>query len=445
MSDLSLIDPLDVDSRTIRRKRLVKAVMASTASKVLALIVQLLAFPFALHSLGTDRYASYLALQSFLSWTGLCGLGISMSLPKFIAGAHTSGDKCGERDLVLTAMFLLGCASLAVLLFLIVLGMFISPGAMVAASDLVPADELRIAYFLAAFLSAAQLFFSIESAIRSGYQELYRSSICAAIASVFFVLPGLVYVGGHHVSIATFILVLFLPLVTVFMGDLVILFFQRPYLRHGAVQMRETAKKLAVPSGNALAFQLEYALIVYLPTWIVAHLTTAGETAAFGSILQLMGLGAASLNLFFQPLMSAVANAHSHKDRSWIMRNYRRFFLLIAGTGVVIFLGAATMGPFVIRQWLGPSIQVSHTMLALFGLYFLFLSISLFQFYILSALGALGGTGKFYLLQGGVALGLGTILCLSYGAVGMVGGLAMGTAATSWILPLRVWREIKAV
>lgn len=445
MSDLSLIDPLDVDNRTIRRKRLVKAVMASTASKVLALVVQLLAFPFALHSLGTDRYASYLALQSFLSWIGLCGLGISMSLPKFIAGANITGDRRGERDLVLTAMFLLGSASLAVLLFLGMLGLFISPGKMVAASTLVPPEELRTAYFLAVFLSALQLFSSIESSIRSGYQELYRSSICAAIASVFFVMPGLVYVGTHHVTIAAFILILFLPLAIIFLADLVILFFKRPYLRHGAVRLRETAKKLAVPSGNALAFQLEYALIVYLPTWIVAHMTTVGETAAFGSILQLMGLGAASLNLFFQPLMSAVANAHSHRDRSWIDRNYRRFFLIIAGVGLIILLAAAIVGPFMIRQWLGASIMVSHALLGLFGIYFLFLSISLFQFYILSALGALGGTGKFYLLQGVMALSLGTGFCLAYGAIGMVGGLALGTALTSWILPLRVYREIKNV
>lgn len=429
----------------IRRRQLLLAVVVSVFAKVLALAVQLLAFPIALHSLGTDRYASYLALQSFLSWTGLCGLGISFSLPKYIAAANITKNEGKERSLIVTALVFFAGVSLLLVVLLGVLGLNVSPAKLVAVNKMVSPDELRVAYFASVILSAAQLFTSITPSLRSGYQELYRPSICAALASGLFVLPGLFYVGHHPVTMAAFIVIVYFPLVFLLLGDLVILFFQRPYLRHGPVDFRLAAGEIVTPSGNALALQAEYALIVYLPTWIVAHMTTAAQTAAFGSVLQVMGLGASSLNLIFQPLMAALANAHGHSDRPWIERNYRRSIILILGVGLFVLLALATIGTFVVHHWLGRSIQVSRIMLIIFGVYFLVLSFSLLQFYVLSALGALRGTGPIYLLQGVISLGLGTVLCHFYGNTGMVAGLAIGMAATVWMLPLRVRREIRSL
>lgn len=435
--------PSAVVHNAVRRRQFLYAVAASTASKIVALGVQLLAFPFALHSFGTDRYASFLALQSLLSWTGLCGLGLSLSLPKFVAAASVVRDRDEERNLVVTSLILLGTASLILLAFLVLLALMISPSVMVAAKSNVSVDELRVAYLIAALISAAQLFTSIEASIRAGYQEFHRASLCALIASIFFVLPGLFYVAGHEVSISAFIAIMYAPLICIFLVDIGLLFLQREYLRRGSVEIWKTARQIAVPSGNALAYQIEYALIVYLPTLIVAHTSSAGETAAFGSVLQLLALGGSSLNLFFQPMMSAVANAHSLGDVHWIERNYKRFFLLVGCVGAAILVSAATIGPFLVRHWLGASIPVSRGMLTAFGFYFFFLSISLLQFYVLSAMGALERTGWVYVLQGTLALALGTMLCPFWGGVGMVLGLAVGVALTSWILPLKVWSALK--
>jgi len=427
----------------VRRGRFIYAVSTSSASKLAALLVQLIAFPFALRAFGTERYASFLALQSLLSWTGLCGLGLSLSLPNFIASASVAGEHDRERNLVLTAIILLGCASIILTVLLVSLGMAVSPAEMVASGKGVSADELRAAYLVAACISAAQLFSSIEASIRSGYQEFHRASWCAIIASVFFVLPGLFFVGRYGISISGFLLIMYAPLVFVFLVDLALLFFQRPYLRSGPAEFWETAKKIASPSGNALAYQVEYALIVYLPTLVVAHLCSPSQTASFGSVMQIMALGGSSLNLLFQPFMSAAANAHSHGDHNWMERNYKRFLLLIASLGGCIFLVAATVGPILIHQWLGKSIIVSRSLMMGFGGYFFVLSTSIFQFYVLSAMGALSGTGWIYLFQGCVAIVLGSILCMQLGAIGMIVGLTIGVAVTWWLLPVRVLRAIK--
>jgi O-antigen/teichoic acid export membrane protein len=407
--------------------------------------VQLLALPFALHSFGTDRYASFLALQSLLSWTGLCGLGLSLALPKFVADANARGDRREERNLVVTAILLLGVASVLLIIVLVGLGEFVPPERMIGLKMSVSADELRSAYLIATFISAAQLIAGIQASLRAGYQEVHRASICAMIASIFFVLPGLFFVSQHKVSISVFLLIMYAPLALVFFCDHVLLFFEREYLRNGAVDLCKTAGWIIFPSGNALAYQVEYALIVYLPTLVVAHLSTAVETAAFGSVLQLIALGGSSLNFLFQPYMSATANAHSHGDVHWIQRNYKRFALLVLGIGAIVFVGAATVGPTVVHAWLGKSIFVSRSMMAAFGVYFLVFSLSISQFYVLSAMGALKGTGWIYLSQGALALLLGSVLCAYFGAVGMTIGLTVSLALTSWVFPVRVLKAIRSM
>lgn len=433
----------DSHRRALRRNRFIAAVAASGASKVVTLAVQLLALPFALRSLGTDRYVSFLSLQSFLSWTSLLGFGLTLSLPKFIAAADAAGNHHEQRNVVATALLLVGSASLMLMLALASFGLIISPAKVLAASKEISPRHLYVAYFTAVAVSSLQLFTSIQPSIRVGYQEFHRAGICSLIASLLFVLPGLSYVGTHAVSISTFILVLYGPLVALFFIDLGLLFRQRPYLRRGPVEFRSTARRILGPSGNALAFQFQFMLILYLPTLFVAHMTSSQETAAFGSILQLLVLGVSGLNLLFQPLMSAIANAHGHGEMHWIERNYKRSFLLVMAIGFLTCFASASVGPLLIRHWLGSSIHVSHGLSLLFGSYFFFLGLSLQQFYFLSAMGTLRGVGALFLIQGAISLGSGTLLCNLYGATGMVSGLAFGVAATLWPLLTKVRKSIE--
>src|SRR6185312_3255344 len=88
---------------------------------------------------------------------------------------------------------------------------------------------------------------------------------------------------------------------------------------------------------------------------------------------------------------------------------------------------------------------VSRSMMAAFGVYFLVFSLSISQFYVLSAMGALKGTGWIYLSQGALALLLGSVLCAYFGAVGMTIGLTVSLALTSWVFPVRVLKAIRSM
>ena len=63
----------------------------------------------------------------------------------------------------------------------------------------------------------------------------------------------------------------------------------------------------------------------------------------------------------------------------------------------------------------------------------------------LSGIGVLQGLGRVYILQGFLAIGLGCLLCIAFGATGMGAGLAIGLLAwTSWYGPMRMRKILAA-
>ena len=432
-----------MEAGALRRRRLLLGFATSGLAKVMAVGVQLFALPLALHALGTERYAGFLALQSFLSWVGIFGFGLLYSLPKYIAAAHVEQDEAAERSLVRAALLLMLLSCLALLLLMSAVGLMVPPGRLVAAGPSGPREELVVAYFTAVAVNALQLFSSIQQPLRSGYQENHHSNVCAAAASILMAL-GLLYLSSHQDTITAFILVLYMPITLAFLGDIGLLFLQRPYLALGHANMKAAFRKIAAPSGNAIAYQIQFALVLYLPTLVVAHLSTPDQTAAFGSVLQLVVLGISGLNLILHPLNAAMANAHSHGDYAWMERNHMRVFSLVLTVGVAAILLGGTIGPFVVRQWMGPSIHVSGPLVASAATYFLGMAVIQLEFFLLSAMGALAGSGRGSMLLGLLALLIGSLLCLRWGATGMAIGVASGMPLLAGWLFLRARRQLRA-
>ena len=443
MSDSSSLsrDENGIGAGATRRRRFVYAIAASGVSKLLAFAVQLLALPLALHSLGTDRYTSFLALQSFLSWTGLFGFGLSYALPKYISAAFVAGDRAEERHLVGSSLILISAASGVLMAVLLLLGLVVSPATLVAAASSISYDELRTAYFVAVVVNTVQLIASVDPTIRSGYQEFHWSSV-ASLAAWALVLVGLLLASQHPVTISTFIVVIYAPIALTFLVDIALLFRQRPHLRRGGVDFRATVAKIAMPSGNAIAYQIQFGLVMYLPVLIMAHLTNPSQTAIFGSVLQLVVLGVSSLNLVLQPLTSAMANAHSHNDVGWIRRSHAKMLWFIIPVGAAGVVLAAAVGPFLIRHWLGAAMQVSRELLAGFGVCLVLMALVQLEFFSLSAMGALRSAGFAALVAGLAGVVLGAVLCVGSGAMGMVIGMAAGLAASAAALFVSVRREM---
>jgi O-antigen/teichoic acid export membrane protein len=425
-----------------RRSRLIYGFTTSLASKATALGLQLFALPIFLHALGTDKFAIFIAVRALLSWTGLLSFGLIPTLPSFIAAARTRGDIVAQRNFVLWPLFLLLAMSFTVAIVLIALDLIVPANQILSISSTLSANAIRTTYIVAVILQCALLFTSAQLAIRSGYQEIHRTSIISTIANVISLLLVLIY-GPTTSSVAVVMAILLAPLPVLLLLDMIALFREKSFLLHAPKQFRQTWRALAGHSSNALAVQIAFLLFAYLPPLAVALLSDSRDTAAFGALMQLSILGANSLNLVFQPLLAAIADARSHGHWQWIRRNYMRGLILVSAVGLCAVAFLTLLGPWAMKLWLHKDIGITRALCAAFGCYFLLMTNALYHFYALSGLGQLRGVGRVYVLQGVIAIGLGSALCWRFGSVGMSIGLALGLLVlTSWYGPLKTYGAI---
>ncbi|HUO88128.1 MAG TPA: hypothetical protein VMU08_03065 [Rhizomicrobium sp.] len=426
-----------------RRSRLLRSVVLAAVSKLTAVAVHLIALPIALSTLGTERYGVFLSLQSSFGWFGLAGLGLSVILPRFLSATDVSGNRGEERNLVLSALTIMLGAGAAVAFLMLIVGAAISPARLLGLPrGLVPAG-LGIAFVAGVLACSSRSVAAIDAAVRGGYQELHRVYALTTIANVCFAVL-LMWVFRTHGSIWSLFAMMYGPFVFLSFADfLVLLFVQRRHLASGSWHFASTAAKL-LPNGlNAVLKQTSYFLMTSGATVMVLHLEGVRKVSAFGTLMALLVLLSSGFGAFCQPLLSAMANAHSHGDRHWFRKAYFAglgLTLVAAGLFVVV---AAAAGPWLCVKWLHADLAITRTLCTAMAVYFLFWMLSDYHFFILASMARLERLGKFYLLEGACALLCATALAPAYGIDGFAVGLAVGTACFSAIfLPLRAWKMI---
>lgn len=429
--------------RRTRRARFLHAFGLMVASKGLSVAVQLCALPLALMALGTERYAAFLTLQAIVSWFGLAGLGLAPSLPRFIAECAARGDRKGESEVVTGSVVFIVAAASVLALLLIALGAIVGTGAVISASPKISSAELDAGYAAVVLLTAGQLVTTVSTALRSGYQELHWSARWTALGNVA-VLVLLLVASQHPLSIADFVVLLYLPVVALLWLDIGILFRQRPYLFSLHVDLRRLYRLVGGHSANAFAMQISFFILVYSPTILVAHVAGPVATAGFASVMQLFILGISGLGLITAPLVPAIANAHSRADVLWIRKAYLRATGVLAVACIAALVLMAVVGPFLFRTWLHKDIGVDRAICVSMALYFAAVASSVFNFNVLAAMGNIRGIAKAYAIEAVLAQGLGIALLYRFGPAGLATGLAIGiVAVTAWYFPYRVMRSLR--
>jgi O-antigen/teichoic acid export membrane protein len=439
-------DALDANqsNRQHRRQRFLHAFLLLTLSRGLAVVVQLVALPLALRALGTERYAAFLTLQSFVSWIGLAGFGLGPTLPRFISESLARHDQKAERDLIMSSIVftLMVLATLAT--SLIVFGLFVPIRGLISASPRVSDAELRAGYDTIVLLTCGQLGMTISTAMRSGYQELHRSAFWTTLGNVV-ILVSLLVASRYTLNISLMATLLYGPIILFLWGDVGFLLAQRPYLFSLDFSLTRFLRMLGGHSSNALTMQLSFFVLVYSPTVLVAHMAGFSATAAFATVMQPLLLASSAFQLITGPLIPAIANAHSHRDFAWIKTAYRRTALLVMSAAVSLAAVLTAFGPQLFELWLGRDIGTTHLLFACFGFYFVSFTSSVFNFNVLAAMGQVRGTAKLYLFEAFLALGLGTALLREFGPAGMAAGLALGIGSvTAWYFPWRVYKVLNA-
>lgn len=416
------------------------ALASSFGSRIVGLAVQLLALPVIVGDLGIPRYAAYVALTALVAWVGPLGFGLLPALTRELAAALADGDIDREARIVGAGIWFTG--GMAAILGAFTLSFAFLGDIQGAIGITGNIDEIRFGFIAAMGITSIHFLASTSSAIRAGFQESHISNVLSLVANIV-ILAGLLGMPTLGVSIASYVMLLYGPIMVLMLADLCWLLARKPGLWPLRVPRIESLRTgdlapLMRTSGTAWAAQVHYFLTIFGTVLLVSHSFSAADTAAFGSLMRVIVLCSGVVAIFVWPLVPALADAVGHNDAAWVRVCYRRVTGLAIAATCMMALVMALVGPEILTLWLGPKIVVSRLMCGLFGLYLVISSLNFTGFNVLLALGAARDLATTFLLEAALVYGLAWLLKPFIGVDSVIVALILAALAINgWLLPVR--------
>ncbi len=441
-----MTDSIHAERRAFRAGRVRLAFLTSAGSKALGLIVQFLAFPLAVRSLGPERFGIYIMLVSALVWIDLGRLGIGPGLTRELAIAWNRGERERERVLFSNAMFLLlGIAAFITVLLVaaFAVGMpYIDT--LFGASGARFHSEIVTSIVIVGTFLVAQVVFSIGEAARSAYQDDFINNLMSSLENLASLLM-IFWVALFWPTVPGFALAVFGSMVLGKGVNVVLLLVRsRRYLfpRWRYVSRAELRPLVA----SSLAFwvvQIAVLMMHNLSILQLGHLIGAGGLTPFAIVFRLLQLLSTGVLMISMPLWPAITDAVVRGDRDWIVKAYRRLIGSAMAFCTLVAIGLTLFGPALIPLWAGSHVRPGPALNAVLGVYFVIWMWNHCHATVLFGLGRLWAVAWITFCEGALVLVLGSVLVPRYGVVGT--GLALciaGLAVTAWTLPLIVRRAL---
>jgi O-antigen/teichoic acid export membrane protein len=436
------------DRRAFRAGRVRLAFMTSAGSKALGTLVQFVAVPLAVRSLGPERFGFYTMLVSALVWIDLGRLGIGPGLTRELALAWNRDQRDREQALFSSAVFFLfGIAALiAGLLSCAWFAGVLDVEAIFGPAAAPYQSEILLGMAVVAVFLVMQIVSSAGEAARSAYQDEFINNFMNMLANVA-ALALIFWVAFSLPTIWAFSLAVFGSIALGKGANLVLLLgWSRTYLFPRWRRVDKTA--LRALFSTSLAFwiiQIATLLMHNLSLVQLGRMIGAEELTPFAVVFRLLQLLSTAMLMISTPLWPAITDAAVRGDAEWIKRAYRRLVVVALVFCSAAALVLALFGPALIPLWGGPDVRPDRALCTVLGLYFLIWMWNHCHSIILFGLGRLHAVAAAMLAEGVLVLVLAAVLVPRFGAVGT--GLALcgaGVAVSAWILPFLVRRELFA-
>jgi len=434
------------ERRSFRATRVRWAFLTSAGSKGLGLLVQFLALPLAIRTLGPERFGLYTMLYAALVWIDLGRLGIGPGLTRELAVAWNRGERGREQALFSSAMCLLLAISL-VISAAVALGVYFGgshldwlfgPSASKFGSELL-AGVIVVSAFLIAHIA-----FSAGEAARSAYQDDFINNLTNMFAN-FVSLILIFAVAIYFPTIPAFAVAVFGSMVLAKGLNLALLIsWSKTYLwpRWRFVDRRE----LRLLMNSSLAFfavQIATLLMHNISLFQLGRVVGPEELTPFASVFRLTQLLATGVMMVSMPLWPAITDAAVRGDRDWIVRSYRRLIFGAVAFSTAVALTLTVLGPVLIPLWVGKEVVPDMTLTGLLGFYFVIWMWSHCHAVVLFGLGQLWRVAVVMVVEGVLVLTFAYALMPHFGAVGTALGMCAAALVTStWLMPLMVRRSL---
>jgi O-antigen/teichoic acid export membrane protein len=439
-------EPAEEDAGVHRRARSRKAAwttITAIGGRGLGMLLSLVTVPLTIGFLDKERYGAWITIGSMLTWFTIADLGLGAGLQNALSVAHAKDDRADAKEAVSTSMLLVAGVAAALALVFAVAFPFVGWHRVLAVSDAVGRDELRLTVIVcgAAFLAGFPL--GLVEKIYVGYQEGYVSNYWAMGSNVLTVaaLVAVVRVGSGLPWLALALSVT--PLLVRFANTVYLFARERPWLAPSFSAVRlARARPLLAKGGAFLVAQLAALAMWQNDNIIIAQLFGAREVGPYAVAFRLATTYVGLVSMWLSPFWPAYAEAGARGDRPWIEATLRRTVRLATGASAAAAVGLVLLGGFVIRIWTRSAEMVPDRSLLLpIGIYIVVIN------WCNAHSMAMNGLGRVerLMVYGLVAAGINVALSIVLGKLVGVAGVCWATDISALIPAVGVYLDMRRI
>ena len=424
------------------------AAISSLLSKGGTFLLQIVALPVAIRVLGPERFGIYAAVSATFVLLNFADFGIGPSVVRGVAEARAS-----ERFHAARRLFSLALAIVAGMVFFGAAGLLtvvhtIPVGVWLGASFEPYSTEIRHAADCGVLLIGVQMVAAVVGRAQAGCQEMHVANLCGAAGNALGAGAVMFCAATGNVTVVTLVLAVIGSAMLGSILNAIIFLARHPELSPSWFGLRGGGLRLlAMDSGG---FGIAAVLVPFVQRegakFIVARWAGPAEVGRLALVQQVAMYVAGLLIIYTGPLMPAVADAAGRHDTAWLERAYRRarlLWLAVAGASVGV---AVTMGPAMLRAWVGPRFLFSRLELGCFFGSFALVLWAYINYVFLGAFGEVWQAARVLLVEMAGALLLGTLLLLHFGFAGFFAGVGLlAISMSAWLLPRAVRLHIAAL
>jgi O-antigen/teichoic acid export membrane protein len=351
-----------------RSRRLIKNVSVSFINKFLSMLLNFLMIPLTITYLSQDVYGVWVTLLSILSWFGFCDIGLGNGLRNKLTECLSKDDKKNARSYISTAYIVISIIVVVILVPLIFIIPFINWNRVLNVNIVSNIELIKLIYITIVFFMI-NFILSIINQIYYAYQNSMYVGFIQVITNVMMI-TGIIILKGLNTKSIVYLAAIYggATLITNLIFSFI--FFRTNRDVMPSIKEFQKSKVLDISTLGVKFFIIQIAAIVIFTTdnIVITQVLGPKYVTQYNIVQKLFGALITLHIILITPLWSAFTEAYIKKDCNWIKKIIRKLNLLMIPILVAILVVYFSFD-FIMKLWIGQSVNVSKSLIILVAIY----------------------------------------------------------------------------
>ena len=349
-----------------RLRRIVLSVLSNVLSKALSVMVLILSVSLTMPYLGPERFGIWMIISSFVTVISLLDFGIANVLTNYVASKASIDDKEQLREAISTGLGVLTVLGILAAFLLWFLSGILPWKTLLKVNEPQFILEAQSSAKVFAILFGLNVVTNGVLKIFAGLQELFYAHLASTLGSIASIV-GLWLCAYHHAGI-TFLLIVMMGGQIISGLVLSLMLFSRKLIGFTKFISFKKSEVIHLFRSGMLFFLLQIGtLAAYgIDSLIISGTLGLLAVSIFNITQRLFYFISTPLLMINAPLWGAYADAHSRKDKKFILKMLKKSLLITSIFSLVASSILILFGEKIISIWTKGALTVPLSFILIF-------------------------------------------------------------------------------